>query len=61
VELIHDTLPLNWVLLRSWVQEDRDFLIWRQRLHVDVAEWERTGRSVSTTLRHRLRTISEVM
>jgi WD40 repeat protein len=43
VELVHDTLPLHWTLLQQWVQEDRAFVLWRQRLLVTVAEWEHAG------------------
>jgi hypothetical protein len=35
--------PLHWTQLRQWVQEDRAFVLWRQRLLVTLAEWERTG------------------
>lgn len=38
-ELVHDTLPLYWERLRQWVQEDRVFLVWRQRLRADVEQW----------------------
>ncbi len=50
-ELIHDSLPLHWERLKAWVSEDREFLLWRQRLHADLAEWERTGRDEGTLLR----------
>jgi|GEM_PF-3005719 len=51
VELIHDTLPLNWQRLRDWVQEKRDFLVWQQRLQTDLNEWERTGHDEGGLLR----------
>jgi WD40 repeat protein len=51
VELIHDTLPLNWEQLHSWVQEDRDALLWQQRLRADFAEWVHTGRDEGGLLR----------
>jgi WD40 repeat protein len=50
-ELVHDSLPLHWGQLRQWVQEDQAFVLWRQRLLVALAEWERTGRDKDTLLR----------
>jgi len=43
VSLIHDTLPLHWERLRDWMQEDRDFLLWRQRLRTVLTEWIRAN------------------
>jgi len=50
-ELAHDTLPLHWDRLRQWVQEDREFVLWRQRLLMALAEWEHTGRDKGALLR----------
>ena len=41
VSLVHDTLPLHWEQLRQWMQEDREFLLWRQRLRSALTEWIR--------------------
>ena len=32
VEVAHEALISNWVTLRAWVNEDREFLFWRKRL-----------------------------
>jgi WD40 repeat protein len=50
-ELVHDSLPVNWEKLRQWVQEDRQFLLGRQRLGESLADWERTRRDEGTLLR----------
>jgi hypothetical protein len=50
-ELIHDTLPLHWGQLRAWVQEDHEFVLWRQRLLEALTEWERTKRDTGALLR----------
>jgi WD40 repeat protein len=50
-ELAHDTLPLHWDRLRQWVQEDREFVLWRQRLLTALAEWEHIGRDKGALLR----------
>jgi WD40 repeat protein len=39
VEVAHEALIRNWERLRVWLNEDREFLLWRQRLQVQVAEW----------------------
>jgi tetratricopeptide (TPR) repeat protein len=41
VQLSSDDLLRNWPLLQSWIQEDREFLLWRQKLDIAVAEWKR--------------------
>ena len=51
VEIVHDVLIRNWDRLRSWLDEDREFLRWRQRLQADLAKWERTARDEGTLLR----------
>jgi hypothetical protein len=40
VEVAHEALIRNWNRLRGWLNEDREFLLWRQRLQVQVKEWQ---------------------
>ena len=42
VELAHDALAKKWERMRDWLAEDRDFLLWRQRLQPAIAKWEST-------------------
>jgi formylglycine-generating enzyme required for sulfatase activity len=51
VEVVHEALIRRWERLRGWLQEDRAFLLWRQRLGFQIAEWERSGRDAGTLLR----------
>ncbi len=51
VEVAHEALIRNWARLRSWLDEDREFLLWRQRLRADLAEWLHTKRDEGTLLR----------
>jgi tetratricopeptide (TPR) repeat protein len=51
VEVAHEALISNWDTLRSWVNEDREFLLWRERLGTLLKEWERAEESVETLLR----------
>src|SRR5215468_750896 len=40
VQLSSDELLRYWPLLQRWIQEDREFLLWRQKLNVAIAEWK---------------------
>ncbi len=51
VEVAHEALIRNWGRLRGWVDEDREFLLWSQRLKVALEEWERTDHDAETLLR----------
>jgi hypothetical protein len=51
VEVAHEALVSNWSTLRAWVNEDREFLLWRDRLGPLVAEWERAQESDEALLR----------
>jgi hypothetical protein len=50
VGVVHEALIRNWSKLREWVDQDSQFLLWRQRLDVYVSEWERTEGNPSTLL-----------
>ena len=51
VEVAHEALISNWSTLRAWVNEDREFLLWRDRLGPLLAEWERAQESDEALLR----------
>ena len=51
VEVAHEALIRNWERLRGWLNEDREFLLWRQRVEIQVEEWARAGQDVSYLLR----------
>ena len=51
VEVAHEALIRRWERLRDWIKNDRAFLLWRQRLGFQIAEWERSGRDAGTLLR----------
>ena len=51
VEVAHEALISSWGTLRAWVAEDREFLLWRARLDVLLAEWERAGENDDACLR----------
>jgi hypothetical protein len=51
VEVAHEALISNWSTLRVWVNEDREFLLWRDRLGTLLTEWERAQESDEALLR----------
>ncbi|MGF1672897.1 MAG: discoidin domain-containing protein [Rivularia sp. (in: cyanobacteria)] len=40
VEIIHEALIREWGTLRLWIEINREFRIWQERLKADVREWE---------------------
>jgi CHAT domain len=39
-EVAHEALIKHWPRLQAWLSEDREFLLWRQRLGVAVEDWK---------------------
>ncbi|WP_286619269.1 TIR domain-containing protein, partial [Variovorax sp. J22R115] len=50
VEVAHEALITHWKRLREWVDADRQFMGWRQRLDDEVIEWERQHRQAGLLL-----------
>jgi len=50
VEVAHEALIRGWPRLREWVDQDRAFLLWRQRLKAVLEEWERLKRDEGALL-----------
>jgi WD40 repeat protein len=42
-QVAHEALIRSWKRLADWVNEDRQFLLWRQRLATRVADWQEAG------------------
>jgi hypothetical protein len=51
VEVAHEALIRGWRRLGEWVDQQREFLLWRQRLGQALAEWELTARDRDALLR----------
>jgi Tol biopolymer transport system component len=51
VEVAHEALIQNWGRLRSWLDEDREFLLWRQRLRSALEQWEHADHDADALLR----------
>jgi hypothetical protein len=42
IAVAHEALIRGWDRLQMWLDQDREFLLWQQRLRVAIADWERT-------------------
>lgn len=50
VEVSHEALVRHWSHLKAWVDADRQFLVWQQRLNVMRTEWEAGQRNADLLL-----------
>jgi Novel STAND NTPase 1 len=51
VELVHEALIAGWDRLRSWIEADRTFRTWQERLREAKHAWEVSGRDDGALLR----------
>lgn len=40
LEVAHESLFRSWKRLKTWLDEDREFLLWRNRLNNSIEDWE---------------------
>lgn len=51
VEVSHEALIRHWGQLKEWVDDDRTYLLWQQRLNATIKEWKRRQLSSDLLLR----------
>jgi WD40 repeat protein len=51
VEVAHEALLGEWGRLRQWLAEDREFLLWQQRLRAALHQWQTSGQDEGALLR----------
>ena len=51
VEIVHEALIRNWAQLREWMDVDRAFRVWQERLRGSVNHWLATGEDAGALLR----------
>lgn len=51
VEVVHEALIKNWGVLRGWMENDRVFRAWQERLRGAKGQWEATGKDAGSLLR----------
>ncbi|MGD8807814.1 MAG: WD40 repeat domain-containing protein, partial [Chloroflexota bacterium] len=59
VELVHETLIGRWDRLQAWLDEDRAFRVWQERMRIAVQQWEASDRDEGALLRGALLTEAE--
>ena len=50
VHLAHESIIKNWRQLNDWIEQDREFLLWTQKLRGYFIDWDRNGRHASELL-----------
>ncbi|MBI2927004.1 MAG: TIR domain-containing protein, partial [Verrucomicrobia bacterium] len=50
-EVAHEALIRHWRRFKEWLNADREFLLWRERLRAQLGEWEHADKSEETLLR----------
>jgi formylglycine-generating enzyme required for sulfatase activity/energy-coupling factor transporter ATP-binding protein EcfA2 len=51
IEVSHEALIRHWNRLKGWVEADRRFLLWQQRLRIAIDQYEETHKSADLLLR----------
>jgi len=51
VEVVHEALIRGWDRLREWMEEDREFRKWQDRLRAEKDIWENSGKDHGALLR----------
>ncbi len=51
VEVVHEALIQRWERLRQWIDVDRAFRTWQERLRASMRGWEASGRDEGALLR----------
>ncbi|MCA9925236.1 MAG: WD40 repeat domain-containing protein, partial [Anaerolineales bacterium] len=52
-EIAHETLIRNWPTLQAWLDRDREFRVWQERVRTIVNQWQQDDRHESYLLRGR--------
>ncbi|NEO73598.1 WD40 repeat domain-containing protein, partial [Moorena sp. SIO3H5] len=51
VELVHEALIRNWEQLKRWMEADREFRTWQERIRVTIGQWREMNRDKGLLLR----------
>jgi WD40 repeat protein len=51
VEIVHEALIAGWERLNLWIELDRNFRTWQERLRASLRQWEASGRDEGALLR----------
>ncbi len=59
VEIVHEELIRGWKELKSWMQQDREFRCWQEKLRSAIRTWESTDKDEDALLRGKTLTDAE--
>ncbi|MGB3189184.1 MAG: CHAT domain-containing protein [Limnoraphis sp.] len=51
VEVVHEALIREWLTLRGWMNANREFRTWQERLKVALGEWKKNNHDAGNLLR----------
>jgi len=51
VEIVHEALISGWSRLHEWIEANRAFRVWQERLRVETGQWEKSGHDKGALLR----------
>ncbi|MBW4502614.1 MAG: WD40 repeat domain-containing protein [Scytonema hyalinum WJT4-NPBG1] len=51
VEVVHEALIREWITLREWMNANREFRVWQERLKVAMREWKSNNHDSGALLR----------
>lgn len=51
VEIVHEALIRGWKRLREWIEENREFRTWQERLRTALHQWEASHQEKASLLR----------
>ncbi|WP_017315129.1 nSTAND1 domain-containing NTPase [Mastigocladopsis repens] len=59
VEVVHEALIREWITLREWMNANRQFRVWQERLKVAIREWQNNNHDSGALLRGVSLTVAE--
>ncbi|NEO44087.1 MAG: hypothetical protein F6K55_08085 [Moorea sp. SIO4A3] len=51
VEVVHEALIRNWGQLKAWMETDREFRAWQERIRATMGQWQEMNRDKGLLLR----------
>ncbi|MBW4592759.1 MAG: CHAT domain-containing protein [Brasilonema angustatum HA4187-MV1] len=59
VEIVHEALIREWGNLRGWVNANREFRIWQERLKQEIRDWENSNQNPEALLQRTQLAVAE--
>ena len=59
VEIVHEALIREWGTFRKWIENNREFRVWQERLKQDEREWEKNNKNPDSLLQGTALSVAE--